>query len=143
MHTSDDAAAAALTPQPGLGDLNALVDRLREAGVKVSVRVSGSPVALSAGADLAAYRVVQEALTNAVKHASGSSIVVSIDYTENAVKVDIADTGGTSSPSANLGNGRGLSGLRDRLALYGGTLSAGRRPTGGYRVTAEIPVAQS
>lgn len=137
------AGAPDLAPQPGLGELDNLVARVREAGVDVTVAVSGTPVTLSAGADLAAYRVVQEALTNAVKHASGSSIAVSIGYTENEVTVDVADTGGASSTSANLGNGRGLSGLRDRLALYGGTLNAARRPTGGFRVTAEIPATQS
>ncbi|MGH8891425.1 MAG: sensor histidine kinase [Acidothermaceae bacterium] len=139
----DDAAVTDLTPQPGLGQLDELVARVHEAGVEVSVSITGRPIALSAGADLAAYRVVQEALTNAVKHAVGSSIAISIDYVENAVQVDVTDTGGTSSSSANSGNGRGLNGLRDRLALYGGTLYAGRRPTGGYRVTAEIPVTQS
>jgi len=137
-----DAASADLTPPPGLGELDELVARVSEAGVKVSVRVTGTPFTLPVGADLAAYRVVQEALTNAVKHASGSSIAISVDYAESSVRVDVADTGGASSSSAGLGNGRGLSGLRDRLSLYGGTLSAGRRPTGGYRVTAEIPVTQ-
>jgi signal transduction histidine kinase len=143
MESSNEPGEADLLPQPGLAELDDLVARVREAGVDVSVKVTGTPVQLCVGADLAAYRVVQEALTNAVKHASGSSVVVSIDYVESAVRVDVADTGGTSSSSASMGNGRGLSGLRDRLALYGGTISAGRRPTGGYRVTAEIPVTQS
>jgi len=142
MNPDNPDDAADLTPQPGLAQLDELVAHVRDAGVNVSVTTSGSPMTLSPGADLAAYRVVQEALTNAVKHAAGSSISVSIGYSSNTVTVDVTDTGGVSTASAESGNGRGLRGLRDRLALYDGTLNAGRRPTGGYRVTAQIPVAQ-
>jgi len=100
-------------------------------------------VPLPSGLDLAAYRVVQEALTNAVKHAVGALIRVTLDYSPQRLKVDVVDTGGTASASAATGNGRGLAGLRQRLAVYGGTLSAGPRLTGGYMVSAVIPLGES
>jgi signal transduction histidine kinase len=101
--------------------------------------VTGAAAPLPAGADLAAYRVVQEALTNTVKHAAGAHVRVAIKYTPGAVHVEVTDTGGASTASAGAGAGRGLIGLRERLAVYGGTLQAGVRPTGGYRVHAVIP----
>ena len=104
--------------------------------------VSGPPVPLPAGVDLAAYRVAQEALTNTVKHAAGASVSISVDYLPGVVRIEVADSGGTSSEPAANGNGRGLIGLRERLAVYGGTLDAGRRITGGYRVRAVIPVGE-
>ncbi|HEY3482798.1 MAG TPA: ATP-binding protein, partial [Streptomyces sp.] len=87
-----------------------------------------------------AYRVVQEALTNTIKHASGASAEVVVEYGEDRLKVDVADTGGRPGPAASTGNGRGLLGLRERVAVHGGTLQTGPRPRGGYRVTALIPL---
>jgi signal transduction histidine kinase len=138
----DPAATADLAPQPGLAQLAALTDRVRDTGVPVELTVTGAPAPLPAGVDLAAYRVVQEALTNTVKHAAGARVQVSLDYTPDAVHVEVADTGGTPGAPAGSGDGRGLIGLRERLAVYGGTLQAGRRPTGGYRVRAVIPVEE-
>ncbi|WP_369076215.1 ATP-binding protein, partial [Clavibacter michiganensis] len=84
--------------------------------------------------------VVQEALTNAVKHAHGAQANVSVDYADDHLKVEITDTGGTPSAAAATGNGRGLLGLHERLSVYDGTLHTGRRLTGGYRVKAHIPL---
>jgi signal transduction histidine kinase len=141
---------APLQPQPGLGHLQSLVDRVAGAGLPVELRVTGQPRALPPGADLTAYRVVQEALTNAMKHAGAAATVVTLDYREHAVRIDVADDGarphlggGTSaartSPPGVTGGGRGLLGLRERLALYGGEFDAGPRPAGGWRVTATLP----
>ena len=96
---------------------------------------------MPAGVDLAGYRVVQEALTNVVKHAAGSSATVRVDYGSTHLSIEVTDTGGTRPPSADAGSGRGLIGLRERLALYGGTLDAGPRIRGGYRLEAVIPLA--
>jgi signal transduction histidine kinase len=112
---------------------------VRDTGVPVSLTVTGIPHALPPGIGLAAYRTVQEALTNTVKHAVGSSARVTVGYEPQALRLEIADSGGTASPSA-AGNGRGLIGLRERLAVYGGSLEAARRPTGGFRVRAVIPL---
>ncbi|MFL6074881.1 MAG: sensor histidine kinase [Mycobacteriales bacterium] len=136
----DPAATADLAPVPGLNQLGALAGRVRDTGVPVELTVTGDPAPLPPGVDLAAYRVVQEALTNAVKHAAGASVTVTVAYGRDSLRVDVADTGGTPTPAARAGNGRGLVGLRERLAVYGGTLEAGPRPTGGYRVRAVIPL---
>jgi signal transduction histidine kinase len=136
----DPAGSADLTPQPGLDHVPALAARIRETGVPVELTVTGSATPLPAGIDLTAYRVVQEALTNTVKHAAGAEVKITIEYTPTAVRVEVADTGGTTAAPAGPGDGRGLIGLRERLALYGGTLQAGRRPVGGYRVSAVIPM---
>ena len=129
-----------LTPQPGLDQLGVLAGRIRDTGVPVDLVVSGTPAVLPPGVDLAAYRVVQEALTNTVKHAVGASVTITVQHLPEELRIEVADTGGTSSPAAAAGNARGLIGLRERLAVYGGTLEAGRRITGGYRVRAVIPV---
>ncbi|MEV6837262.1 histidine kinase [Streptomyces sp. NPDC051133] len=143
--TGDDDATAAerdLAPQPGLGRLAALTERMRETGVRIELTVTGTPAPLPAGADLAAYRVVQEALTNAVKHAAGARVRVAVDHVPDAVHITVSDTGGTSATPAGPGDGRGLIGLRERLAVHGGTLHAGERPTGGFQVRAVIPVEE-
>ncbi|MEV0092192.1 histidine kinase [Streptomyces sp. NPDC050738] len=136
----DPAITADLAPQPGLGRLAALADGVRDTGVPVELTVTGAPATLPAGVDLAAYRVVQEALTNAVKHASGARIRIAVDHTPGALRIEVTDTGGTPTAAVRAGNGRGLIGLRERLAVYGGTLRAGARPAGGYRVHADIPL---
>ncbi|MGW5633769.1 sensor histidine kinase [Streptomyces sp. NPDC003832] len=128
-----------LSPQPGLAQVAALTGRVRATGVPVELAVTGSPVALAAGADLAAYRVVQEALTNVVRHAGGARVRISVAHGPDAVRVEVSDTGGTPSAEAGPGGGRGLTGLRERLAVYGGTLESGPRPAGGFRVRAVIP----
>ncbi|MBO3746278.1 hypothetical protein J5X84_09400 [Streptosporangiaceae bacterium NEAU-GS5] len=126
-----------LAPQPGLERLPALLDRLRGAGLRVGLDVTGTPEALPAGLDLAAYRIVQEGLTNVVKHASGASAEVRIDHGHDRLTIDVSDDG----PGLRFAGppGRGLQGLAERLALYGGVLDAGPRPGGGYRLVARIP----
>ncbi|MFE5207216.1 sensor histidine kinase [Streptomyces sp. NPDC056600] len=133
-------AGGDLAPQPGLDQLECLVDRVRQTGVAVTLTVDGSGREVPAGVGLAAYRVVQEALTNTVRHARGAEAKVTVTHDDTLLRVVVTDTGGAPSPSAAAGNGRGLIGLRERLALYGGTLDTGRRLTGGFRVTALIPL---
>ncbi|MEU5030287.1 sensor histidine kinase [Streptomyces milbemycinicus] len=140
---SDKAGATPdLAPQPGLGQLDALVTRVREAGLPVELTVSGTPRPVPSGVGLAAYRVVQEALTNTVKHAVGSTAEVTVAYGDDQLRVAVTDTGGTPSASAAAGGGRGLIGLHERLSVYGGTLHTGPRPGGGYRVEATIPLEE-
>ncbi|MFD4370540.1 sensor histidine kinase [Streptomyces sp. NPDC058486] len=129
---------AELAPQPGLDQLGTLVGRVRDAGLPVELTVTGPPRPLPPGLELAAYRVVQEALTNTVKHASGATAAVTVEYHPDRLRVEVTDTGGR--PAAGTGSGRGLIGLRERLAVHDGTLRAGRRLTGGYRVEALIPL---
>ncbi|WP_018382783.1 sensor histidine kinase [Wenjunlia vitaminophila] len=137
---SDPADTADLTPQPGLRQLEALVKRLPDSGVAVDLSVVGPARPLPPGVELTAYRVVQEALTNTVKHASGARATVTIEYGQDRLRVEVADTGGRPGATAGTGSGRGLVGLRERLAVHGGTLRTGRRLSGGYRVEATIPL---
>jgi signal transduction histidine kinase len=150
----DEADAAPLRPQPGLGHLPSLVDRVAAAGLPVQLTITGHPRTLPPGLDLTAYRVVQEALTNAMKHAGPAAAIVTLDYLEDAVVIDVRDDGGRdhrpsqgispvrTSPARVTGSGRGLLGLRERLSLYGGEFDAGPRPAGGWRVTARLPDIQ-
>jgi signal transduction histidine kinase len=135
--------AADLAPRPGLDQVAALVERVRGSGVPVGLSVSGAAVPVPDGMDLAAYRVVQESLTNAVKHAGGARVDISIEYAPGLLRIEVTDTGGTPTPAARGGGGRGLIGLRERLTVYGGTLESGRRPGGGYRVCAVLPLEAS
>ena len=137
------AAGLDLAPQPGLDGLDALVQRVRDAGVPVELTVTGQRGPLPSGVELTVYRLVQEALTNAVKHAAGASARVTVEYGDDHLQVEVTDTGGRGDASAGAGTGRGLIGLRERLAVYGGTLQAGPRLRGGYRVRARIPVEVS
>ncbi|MFS1303088.1 sensor histidine kinase [Streptosporangium longisporum] len=133
-----DGLSDGLEPQPGLDRLDALVERVRAAGVPVSVEVS--PIGpLPPGIDLAAYRVVQEALTNTIKHAAGAAAFVTIGHDGDRLEIEVTDTGGTPSAGPRTGGGRGLIGLRERLAVYGGTLDAGPTAGGGFRIGARIP----
>lgn len=129
-----------LAPQPGLDQLEPLVTRIRATGVPIAYRVLGRPRTLPPGLDLTAYRVVQEALTNTVKHASGANVDILVDYEPARLNLDIADSGGVPGTGAASGNGRGLIGLRERVAVHGGTVQAGPRPSGGYRVQVELPL---
>jgi signal transduction histidine kinase len=134
-----------LSPQPGLGQLQPLIDRLAAAGLPVELQAGGAPRALPPGLDLAAYRVVQEALTNVLKHAGKPRTTVRLDYRETDLVVEVADAGrpmpaAGPAPGAVPGSGRGLLGLRERIALYGGELDAGPRPGGGWLVRARLPI---
>lgn len=134
-----DGPSDGLEPQPGLGQLDALADRVRSAGTPVDLTVSPPPGPLPPGVELTAYRVVQEALTNTVKHAAGAGAAVGIGFTGSWLEIEVTDTGAVRHSPVVEGNGRGLIGLRERLAVYGGELTAGPTPSGGYRVTARVP----
>ena len=136
-----------LDPQPGLSRLSTLVDRISFAGLPVEVRISGEPRPLPSGIDATAYRIVQEALTNALKHGNRGTAEVAIRYAERALRVEVLNSGpsvlsGDPPPEQPVadGAGRGLLGLRERVAVYGGHLDARRRLGGGYRVRARIPL---
>jgi signal transduction histidine kinase len=133
------AGEATLRPQPGLDEVPALVARVRAAGLPVELSVQGTERGLAQGPDLAAYRVVQEALTNVIKHAAGAQAKVRIEYRAHDLVIDVANLAGGSAASAD-GGGRGLIGLRERIAIYGGSLEVGPRPGGGWRVRATIPL---
>jgi signal transduction histidine kinase len=138
-----------LQPQPGLGQVRPLIERVAAAGLPVELRVTGSPRALPPGMGLAAYRVIQEALTNVIKHAGQSAATVTLDYRDDALVVEVADSSGPGEVAARrcdapgaltaLPGGRGLLGLRERVLLYGGDLEAGSQPGGGWRVRARFP----
>jgi signal transduction histidine kinase len=136
-----DRDGAELDPLPGLDGLPELAARVRETGTPVTLTVAGPVEALPPGVGLTAYRVVQEGLTNAVKHAAGAAVTIAVTGTAEELRVEVTDTGGAPS-AAGPGGGRGLAGLRERLAVYGGTLTAGRRPTGGYRLVALLPLRE-
>lgn len=131
--------AGELAPQPGLGGIEGLVEQIREAGLPASLHVSGEPGILDPGVSLTLYRIVQEALTNALKHAGAATVEVRLSFTPADVTVEICDTGrGPQLGTAAVGHG--LLGMRERVMLYGGTLRTGPRPGGGYRVHARIPI---
>jgi signal transduction histidine kinase len=135
---------ALLRPQPGLDQVQPLVDRVTATGLQVDLIVTGQPGVLSPGIALTAYRVVQEALTNVMKHASQAGAVVTLHYRGDELVIDVSDDGArggrAGSPSAQpAGSGRGLLGLRERVSLYGGDFDAGPRPIAGWRVTARLP----
>ena len=128
----------AIGPQPGLGSLRSLIEQMRRSGLPVELRIEGEPVHLPAGIDLSAYRIVQEALTNVVKHAGDAAAEVAIRYDAHVLELDIIDNGSGRAISLN-GSGHGLIGMRERVALYGGSLEAGTRDGGGYAVRARLP----
>jgi signal transduction histidine kinase len=130
----------ALAPAPGLAQLEQLVARASDAGLKVGLRVEGSPRPLPPGVDLSAYRIVQEALTNAIKHAGPAEATVVLRYGAHDVTIEIADDGsGEGAPDLPSG-GHGLVGMRERVALHGGEIAAGPRAGRGYSVSARLPV---
>jgi signal transduction histidine kinase len=125
-------------PQPGLADLGELLDSMRVTGLAVDVVVEGSPRPLPPGIDLSAYRIVQEALTNALRHAGGASARVLIRYDRDAIELTIADDG-IGAPEGLSAHGHGLIGMRERAQLFGGTFEAGPRPGSGFLVRARLP----
>jgi signal transduction histidine kinase len=135
-----DGEELGLAPQPGLDHLETLVEQTRLAGLPVELRVEGTPRPVPLGADLSAYRIVQEALTNARKHAGDASAAVTVRYGPEALELEIVDDGRGSGDGD--GGGHGLVGMRERAALFGGELHAGPQPGGGYRVHARLPLAE-
>ena len=135
----DGDEGAHLAPQPGLGELRELIDQARSAGMSVSLTVDGEPRPLPEGAELAAYRVVQESLTNTRKHA-GLAVAASVTlcFQRDCLILQVTDNG--RGAAAAGGAGHGLAGMRERIAMYGGTMQAGPLPDGGFQVTARLPV---
>jgi signal transduction histidine kinase len=131
--------APALAPQPSLEHLDRLVESAREAGLPVELRVEGTPVQLAAGIDLTAYRLVQEGLTNALKHARAQRAEVVVRYADGQVELTVSDDGRGGGDGDK--GGHGLVGMRERISVYGGELEAGPRPEGGYRLSAKLPIA--
>ncbi len=135
-----------LAPQPTIACAGTLIDRANQAGLPTDLVVEGQPRPLPTGLDLAAYRIVQEALTNAMKHAGDAHATVTIRYASDRLDVEVVDDGNghhaVADPSA-CGTGQGLPGMRDRVALFGGRFEAGPRPAGGFGVSASLPVATS
>jgi signal transduction histidine kinase len=133
-----------LTPVPGLADLDSLLAEVSKAGLGVRLRVEGTPSPLPAGVDLSAYRIVQEALTNVVKHAGPARAQVTVGYRDRAVTVEVTDDGRgvrASAGDGRAGVGHGLIGMRERVAAFNGDLEAGPLPDGGFRVAARLPLA--
>jgi signal transduction histidine kinase len=128
----------ALAPQPGLGQLSVLLEQVREAGLPVALAVEGEPRPLAPGVDLSAYRIVQEALTNALKHAGPARAWVAVRYRAADVELEVTDDG--HGPLDGHGGGHGLLGMRERVALYGGVLESGARNGRGFRVRARLPL---
>jgi signal transduction histidine kinase len=132
---------AALAPLPGLGQLPDLLDQLQAAGLPVDLTVAGTPQPLATSTDLSLYRIVQEALTNALKHANATRAQVAVCYGAHDIQVEITDDGWGASPSTAPSEGAGTIGMRERVALFGGELQVGPRPQGGYAVQVRLPIA--
>jgi signal transduction histidine kinase len=128
-----------LTPQPGLDDVPMLVGQLRDAGLPVELSIEGERRELPVGIELSAYRIVQEALTNALKHAGDARATVQVRYGPDSLELEIADDGPGGSQRAS-GGGHGLVGMRERVALYGGRFDASRGPGGGFAVRVVLPI---
>jgi len=136
LHAGEDLAT--LAPQPTLLELDTLAERSRAAGLPVELAVEGERRELPPGVDLAAYRVIQEALTNALKHGGGSASV-RVRYEGEDLRIEVTDTG-SGKAGAVAGSGQGLRGMRERVRVYGGELHAGPRPDGGFEVRAHLPL---
>jgi signal transduction histidine kinase len=148
----EDGQDASLAPQPGLDRLSGLVDEIRRAGLPVRLSVAGDQFPLPGGADVSAYRIVQEGLTNVLKHANATQAVVSLCYAPDQVDIEVRDNGRGAAlvhddgRSATPGNGHrpghGLIGIRERVRLYGGEMTAGTSPDGGFVLRARLPLAR-
>ena len=131
-----------LRPQPGLAQLPDLVEQARAAGLPVDLVVDGQPVAIPPGLDIAAYRIVQESLTNAAKHAAGAPVTATLRYRAKALEIDVANAGRPAPRTVPLprGGGHGLVGMQERVSLFGGTLEAAGSSEAGFRVRALLPL---
>ncbi len=140
LRAPDEAAAVDVTP--GMGQLEVLCEQVREAGLPVDLVVGGEPRALPASLDLTAYRIVQESLTNTLKHAGRAHATVTVRYEERALALEVLDDGRGTTP-ATAGGGRGLLGMRERVATFRGELEAGPRAEGGFGVRARLPLTDA
>jgi len=137
----EQGAMPEFSPQPGLGTIGSLLERVRESGLPVELQVEGTPQELPPGVDLAAYRVVQEALTNALKYAGPAQAWVTVRWGDDELQLEIANDG--SGDGDGSGGGHGLAGMRERVLLYGGEIESGRGDGGGYVVRARLPVIKT
>lgn len=140
---NDSGEAAGLAPQPGIDQLGTLVDRVRAAGLPAVLEIVGSPRPLPASLDTTAYRIVQEALTNALRYARWAATLVHVSFDPELLRLEVLDDGPAGDAESGEGSGRGLVGMRQRAALVGGRLEAGPRLGGGYAVRAWLPLEPS
>jgi signal transduction histidine kinase len=137
---TDPAEDARLAPLPGIGAVPALVDQLRSTGMPIELHVDGIPVAVPAAVDLSAYRIVQEALTNTLKHAGpGAGAVLRLGFEPERLRVEVTDDGTGLADGAD-GRGHGLRGIAERVAMLGGELETGGAEGGGFRLCATLPL---
>ena len=134
---------AELAPQPAIGELDALAASVRAAGLPVGLVIDGDPAALPAAVDVSVYRIVQEALTNVLKHAGPARADVTIGCAREVVTIEVTDNGTGQHGNGSPGAGHGLAGMRERAAVLGGELAAGPRPGGGFTVRARLPLGDS
>ena len=137
---SSNGATPDRSPQPGIGQLAGLVEELRAAGLEVDARVEGEPQPLPPALDLSAYRILQEATTNVLKHARAHRVDIRVHYTQAMLALDVRDDGPGGGGDPASSSGHGLIGMRERVALFGGQLRAGRDPAGGFSVHARLPL---
>jgi signal transduction histidine kinase len=137
----EDDAGGPLAPQPGTDGLPELVQQALDAGLRATMTVGGTPVGLPAGLDLAVYRIAQEALSNTRRHAGASAVAVRLRYGADHLELEVRDDGVAASTGPPAPGGHGLVGMRERAALYGGTLTAGPDPDGGWTVRVRLPLA--
>jgi signal transduction histidine kinase len=129
-----------LTPQPSIEDLSVLVEQMEAAGLQVRMSVEGEPRTVPVAVGLSTYRIVQEALTNTLKHAGAVRADVVVRYGVGAIEIECADGGGPIKPADAANGGHGLAGMRERATLLGGEVTARPGPDGGFRVRAKLPL---
>jgi signal transduction histidine kinase len=133
-----DGEEVEFTPQPGLDGLDSLLEEVGRAGLPVELHVDGEPFPLPRGVDLSAYRIVQEGLTNALKHARATDAGVTVRYRSDELEIEVRDNGRGSAPSDGLGHG--LVGVRERVKIYGGEMTAGAATEGGFVLSTRLPL---
>lgn len=138
----EPAARPELSPQPGVAELAALAEGVRAAGLPVALVIDGDPAGLPAAVDISAYRIVQEALTNVLKHAGQASAQVNVRCGADVVQIEVTDDGAGPQAGGQPGAGHGLAGMRERVALFGGELVTGPQPDGGFAVRARLPFGE-
>jgi signal transduction histidine kinase len=134
------AASPQLAPQPGLSQVETLLKPVRDAGIQVNLKVGGERRDLPAALELSAYRIVQEALTNVLKHASATRVDIAIDYATDAISLTITDNGSGTAAPVGASTGHGLIGMRERVDLFRGELATGSSQLGGFTVRARLPL---
>ena len=136
---NDDGEASGIAPQPGIDQVPPLVERIRQAGLPAELKIDGTPRTLPASLEVTAYRIIQEALTNALRYARRARTIVRLSYEPDQLRLEVLDDGPADAAEASEGSGRGLVGMEQRASLAGGRLEAGPRLGGGYAVRAWLP----